>query len=215
MSLSSLSTELVEQILYFLADDVKSLFTLSLVSKAFDDLSTPRLYHTFFGPQNYGTERGLATITFLKTVLERPDVARHVKRVLLLGFGETLHETTSEERMRLYKPAVHYFCESRSPDPVEEVDSATLKFEAQWLDYRGKGSEDATVALLLCLLPEPGAVVLWRTVSPHLYYANHESDREGTCRRRHHFGFGVQRYDRKQKSCITVSSFDSYHIRRW
>jgi hypothetical protein len=139
--------ELCTNIIYFLSNDYQTLLRLSLVSKEVNHLTNPYLYSTYESPvANYNSFNYL----FLKTIIRRPDLARHIKRVILHSFesSKSPHPIRgqyklSNEDKELFKIVVRYFCDIKNE----------LNLNRTWLRELETDSEDARVALLLVLLP--------------------------------------------------------------
>jgi hypothetical protein len=146
-SLSSLPTELCTILISFLSNDIQTLYRLSIVSKDLNYLTNPYLYSTYSSPV---ANADSSTFLFLRTIIRRPDLARHVKRVFLHSFESSnsshpmqRQHKLSDEDNELFKIEVRYFCDSRND----------LKLNETWLRELKRDSEDARVALLLALLP--------------------------------------------------------------
>jgi len=146
-SLSSLSTELCINVLSFLSNDIQTLSRLSTVSKDLYYLTIPYLYSTYSSPVS---DADSLNYHFLKTIIRRPDLARHVKRVRLDAFESSKYRYNiwgqhkfSDEDNELLKIVVHHFCDSRNDLKLNEI----------WLKELKSDSEDARIALLLVLLP--------------------------------------------------------------
>ena len=79
--LQDLPPELLQYIFSFISE-LNSLSLLTTVCKGFRTNAEPSLYHTFDIPQDRGDR---VTFRFIRTLLERPPLGKHVKRISL-GF---------------------------------------------------------------------------------------------------------------------------------
>lgn len=144
--------------------NIRTLARVCRTCKQLHALATPLLYRTFLKPSTIPLwddpedpeqehDHLLPQLRrFLRTLIERPDLRPHVKSLHIGGFRTTLvrpeaHRNhpcpiSSKMRQKYYLTAKAYFLGARDLDWLNDLDGRT---------HCGYVSEDAEIALLLCL----------------------------------------------------------------
>lgn len=170
-SLNDVPNEILIQIVTYLEGrkkHQKTLRDLCLVSRRVRTITEPALYSYF----NDGIENKRSPSlhynsrcrSFLRSILNRPELAKHVKRAIL-GPWYTLRIDspnwfgTSADDMALFHSAASKF---------------SLEMEQEWLSQQGKAStEDAELYLLICTLPSLESLTLNIPDRPAGYWWSH------------------------------------------
>ncbi|KAK5069724.1 hypothetical protein LTR64_008093 [Lithohypha guttulata] len=145
-SISSLSAELLTLIVNCLGSDTSSLHSLCLVSKVFSRLATPNLYTTYQQPESWPPEKATRFISYVRTILSRPDLAVHVKHVALgkADSDEGLVDSVSPDFVDLCRDRITSLW---SPKLTEE------KFVSEWVEGIKQALPEALQGVLLSSLP--------------------------------------------------------------
>ncbi|KAF2103872.1 hypothetical protein NA57DRAFT_70081 [Rhizodiscina lignyota] len=172
-TLESLPAELLVEIVDFI-NEVSSFATLAATCKTFNRIATPFLYASYTNVRGNTTGRFLLSSRysfkpFVRTVLERPDLAalckevdiRHWSTLSLIGSNVWEPEPISGEELVLFKKGavaanildsdiyIHENTDQDDSSSDEYINSDDMEFETSLK----KGSEDALLIIMLAHLP--------------------------------------------------------------
>lgn len=132
----------------------RSLSSLAVVCrtcKAFSELATPLLYHTYVKPNTIKDPKdkrpsSLSLPNFLRTIILRPELAKLVKTVAI-GPWEMNITCWQHAPLPDYEPS-----DETNDLYSQAVSKLKVNDHDEWVQDLPLGSEDAEIALLLCLL---------------------------------------------------------------
>ena len=161
--MDKLPNELLLLIAEFVGDrnGKQGLLAMALVSRRLNKCSEPSLYRSYYNT-GFGTDDTRPFWPFLRTMLARPELAAHVKRVVLRGPLRsrcTFFNAAPCDR-EAYKSSV--FPHAKKHYRHREGNAARSRFDETWRAW-----ELGELLLLLALVPDVEELRLERTASVH------------------------------------------------
>lgn len=141
------------------ADDTPTLASICGVSRVFHGLATPLLYARFRQERADAGRRSL--VNFLRSIITRLDLARHVKQVALQRFDDDfLVPDVDEDTKRVFERRIDNICEIL---PDEQFSSGSRKV---WKERIQIGAAEAYPPILICSVPNIETIIFQNSYGP-------------------------------------------------